>query len=188
MFDGVVYALLAVILVLIAYPLLYVVSCSLSDPARILTNDIILFPKGFNVESYVSVIKENRLTGGYVNTIVYTVVGTAINISLTATGAYALSCRKLKGRGVFTKFILFTMLFSGGLIPTYLVVSELELLDTLWALILPSAVSTYNLVLMRNFFQSVPDSLYEAATIEGETLVGYLLHILLPLFHRLPLL
>ena len=73
------------------------------------------------------------------------------------------------------------MLFSGGLVPTYLVVSELELLDTLWALILPSAVSTYNLVLMRNFFQSVPDSLYEAASIEGETLVGYLLHILLPL-------
>ena len=100
---------------------------------------------------------------------------------LTILGAYVLTIKKLPGRTAITFFFVFTMLFSGGLVPTYLVVSELELLDTLWALILPSAVSTYNLVLMRNFFQSVPDSLYEAASIEGETLVGYLLHILLPL-------
>ena len=181
-FDGVVYALLAVILVLIAYPLLYVVSCSLSDPARILTNDIILFPKGFNVESYVSVIKENRLTGGYVNTIVYTVVGTAINISLTATGAYALSCRKLKGRGVFTKFILFTMLFSGGLIPTYLVVSDLHLLNSMWSIVLPNAVGVTNFIIMKNSFEnSIPDELKDAASVEGCSDIGIFLKIVLPL-------
>lgn len=113
LFNSIVYFILTIILIMIAYPLIYVVSCSFSDPAKIMSNEIILFPKGLNMESYTSVIRENRLLSGYINTIVYTVVGTLINIAATATGAYALSCKKLKGRGIVTKFILFTMLFSG---------------------------------------------------------------------------
>ena len=182
LFNSIVYFILAIILIMVAYPLIYVVSCSFSDPAKIMSNEIILLPKGLNVESYTSVIRENRLLSGYINTIVYTVVGTIINIVATATGAYALSCKKLKGRGFVTKFILFTMLFSGGLIPTYLVVSDLKLLNTMWSIVLPNAISVTNFIIMKNSFENgIPDELKEAASVEGCSDMGIFTKIVIPL-------
>lgn len=182
LFNSIVYFILTIILIMIAYPLIYVVSCSFSDPAKIMSNEIILFPKGLNMESYTSVIRENRLLSGYINTIVYTVVGTLINIAATATGAYALSCKKLKGRGIVTKFILFTMLFSGGLIPTYLVVSDLKLLNTMWSIVLPNAISVTNFIIMKNSFENgIPDELKEAASVEGCSDIGIFTKIVIPL-------
>lgn len=180
-FEGVDVLLMLLVLVCTLYPFWYVLVGSVSSVGHLIKNGFVLWPDGLNLDAYQQVFRNNLIPTAYRNTIFITLVGTAISMVLTILGAYVLTIKKLPGRTAITFFFVFTMLFSGGLVPTYLVVSELELLDTLWALILPGAVSTYNLVLMRNFFQSVPDSLYEAASIEGETLVGYLLHILLPL-------
>ncbi len=180
-FEGVNVLLMLLVLVCTLYPFWYVLVGSVSSVGHLIKNGFVLWPDGLNLDAYQQVFRNNLIPTAYRNTIFITLVGTAISMVLTILGAYVLTIKKLPGRTAITFFFVFTMLFSGGLVPTYLVVSELELLDTLWALILPGAVSTYNLVLMRNFFQSVPDSLYEAASIEGETLVGYLLHILLPL-------
>ena len=180
-FEGVNVLLMLLVLVCTLYPFWYVLVGSVSSVGHLIKNGFVLWPDGLNWDAYQQVFRNNLIPTAYRNTIFITLVGTAISMALTVLGAYVLTIKKLPGRTAITFFFVFTMLFSGGLVPTYLVVSELELLDTLWALILPGAVSTYNLVLMRNFFQSVPDSLYEAASIEGETLVGYLLHILLPL-------
>ncbi|WP_102411083.1 ABC transporter permease subunit [Beduinella massiliensis] len=180
-FESVNVLLMLLVLVCTLYPFWYVLVGSVSSVGHLIKNGFVLWPDGLNLDAYQQVFRNSLIPTAYRNTICITLAGTAISMVLTILGAYVLTIKKLPGRTAITFFFVFTMLFSGGLVPTYLVVSELELLDTLWALILPSAVSTYNLVLMRNFFQSVPDSLYEAASIEGETLVGYLLHILLPL-------
>ena len=132
-------------------------------------------------DAYERVFRNNLIPTAYRNTIIVTLGGTALSMVLSIMGAYALSLKKLPGRKGITMFFVFTMLFSGGLVPTYLVVSELSLIDSLWALILPGCVSTYNMVLLRNFFQSIPEDLYEAASIDGETMLGYMVKILLPL-------
>ena len=127
------------------------------------------------------VFRNNLIPTAYKNTLILTIGGTSLSMVLTILGAYVLSIRKLPGHTVLTLYFVFTMLFSGGLVPTYLLVSNLGLIDSLWALLLTGTVNTYNMILMRNFFQSVPDALFEAAEIDGENLVGYLWHILLPL-------
>lgn len=182
LFDGIIYVILFVMLALMVYPLIYVVSCSFSDPQLVLAGKIRLLPQGFHLDSYTAVMKENKLLGGYVNTIVYTVVGTAINIVLTATGAYALSCENLKGRKMITRFIIFTMLFSGGLIPTYIVVSDLNLLNTMWSIVLPNAISVTNFIIMKSSFENgIPVELKEAARVEGCSNIGVFTKIVLPL-------
>lgn len=169
------------VLVCTLYPFWYVLVGSVSSVGHLIKNGFVLWPDGLNWDAYQQVFRNDLVPTAYRNTLFVTLAGTAISMVLTVLGAYVLTIKKLPGRTAITFFFIFTMLFSGGLVPTYLVVSELGLIDSLWALILPSAVSTYNMVLMRNFFQSVPESLYEAASIEGETLVGYLIHIMLPL-------
>lgn len=169
------------VLVCTLYPFWYVLVGSVSSVGHLIKNGFVLWPDGLNWDAYQQVFRNDLVPTAYRNTLFVTLAGTAISMVLTILGAYVLTIKKLPGRTAITFFFIFTMLFSGGLVPTYLVVSELGLIDSLWALILPSAVSTYNMVLMRNFFQSVPESLYEAASIEGETLVGYLIHIMLPL-------
>lgn len=182
LFDGIIYIILFLVLALMVYPLIYVVSCSLSDPMLVLGGKIRLLPQGFNLDSYTAVLKENKLLRGYMNTILYTVVGTLINILLTTTGAYALSCENLKGRKMITRFIIFTMLFSGGLIPTYIVVSKLNLLNTMWSIVLPNAVSVTNFVIMKSSFENgIPKDLKEAAKVEGCSNIGVFTKIVLPL-------
>ncbi len=182
LFDGMIYIVLFLVLALMVYPLIYVVSCSFSDPLLVLRGEIRLLPRGFHLDSYAAVLKENKLLRGYMNTILYTVAGTLINILLTTTGAYALSCENLRGRKMITRFIIFTMLFSGGLIPTYIVVSNLNLLNTMWSIVLPNAVSVTNFIIMKSSFENgIPKDLKEAARVEGCSNIGVFTKIVVPL-------
>lgn len=180
-FESVNMIIMILVLVITLYPFWYVLVGSVSSVGHLIENGFVFWPDGLHWDAYEQVFRNDLIPTAYRNTLFVTIVGTALSMVLTILGAYVLTLKNLPGRTGITFFFVFTMLFSGGLVPTYLVVSQLKLIDSLWALILPSAVSTYNLVLMRNFFQSVPESLYEAASIEGETLVGYLVHIMLPL-------
>lgn len=180
-FEAVNYTLIVLICFITLYPFLYVLACSLSGDAFILGGDVTLFPKGFQTKSYKMVFDYPLIGRSYLNTILYTVVGTAVNLLMTILGAYPLSRRDLPGRGGLTFFFAFTMLFSGGLIPTYLVVSSLNLLDSFWVMIIPTAVSTWNLIMMKTFFQATPVSLIEAAHIDGSSEIGTLIRIVLPL-------
>ena len=180
-FNAVNALIMVLVLVVTLYPFWYVLVGSVSSSGHLVKNGFVLWPDGLHWDAYEQVFRNNLIPTAYRNTIIVTLGGTALSMVLSIMGAYALSLKKLPGRKGITMFFVFTMLFSGGLVPTYLVVSELGLIDSLWALILPGCVSTYNMVLLRNFFQSIPEDLYEAASIDGETMLGYMVKILLPL-------
>ena len=163
------------------YPVLYVTAASFSDEIAILKGDVFILPVGAHVKAYEKVFKYPLLWQSYGNTLLYTFLGTAINLVLTVFGAWALSQRKMVGRRFFTLMCTFTMFFSGGMIPTFLVVKGLGLRDTIWAMVLPGAVSTYNMILMRTFFRQIPESLVEAAELDGCKDFGILFRIVLPL-------
>ena len=180
-FDLISTIIMIFVLLVTLYPFWYVLVGSFSSVGHLIKGGFVLWPDGIHLDAYAQVFRNDMIPTAYRNTLIITIGGTLLSMILTILGAYVLSLKNLPGRKFITMFFVFTMLFSGGLVPTYLVVSGLGLIDTLWALVLPSAISTYNMVLMRNFFQSVPDSLYEAASIDGENMVGYLFHFLLPL-------
>ncbi|AYV68283.1 MULTISPECIES: carbohydrate ABC transporter permease [Niallia] len=175
------YTLLAIIACLMIYPLIYVLSASFSNPARTVLGDIWLFPKELTVDLYVKVFQNEKILIGYRNTIIYTVFGTFINLLFSVMIAYPLSRKDFYGRNMITVFIMITMFFSGGMIPTYLLVKDLGMLDTIWAIVLPGAVSVYNVIIMRTFFQSIPNELHEAASIDGCGNISFLLKIVMPL-------
>lgn len=182
MYSFVVYALLTVFCLLIVIPLLHIISGSFSDPMSLLRGEVGLLPKGLTTSMYEKVFKDSEIWQGYWNTIVYTVVGTLISVALTACGAYPLSRKDFFGRNVFMGLFVFTMFFTGGMIPTYLLVKGLGMLNTMWALVLPSAVSTYNLIIMRTFFQtSIPGELTESASLDGCNDLGIFFRIVIPL-------
>lgn len=181
-FDVVNTIILSLILIIILYPLIFVISASFSDPVKVLQGEVLLLPKGINIEGYKLVFSHDQIMSGYKNTLIYTVLGTSINLIMTILGAYPLSRRDFRARPFFTFLIVFTMFFSGGLIPTYLVVKQLGLIDTLWAIVLPGAVSVWNLTIMRNFFQtSIPFELQESAMIDGCGNFSLLWRVVLPL-------
>ena len=182
MYSFAVYALLTVFCLLIVIPLLHIISGSFSDPMSLLRGEVGLLPKGLTTSMYEKVFKDSEIWQGYWNTIVYTVVGTLISVALTACGAYPLSRKDFFGRNVFMGLFVFTMFFTGGMIPTYLLVKGLGMLNTMWALVLPSAVSTYNLIIMRTFFQtSIPGELTESASLDGCNDLGIFFRIVIPL-------
>ena len=152
-YGFVVTALLILFSSIIIFPLLHIVAGSFSDPMALLRGEVSIFPVGFTTEMYEKVFKNESLWVGFRNTVFYTVLGTTISIILTACAAYPLSRSDFYGKNVFTMLFIFTMFFTGGMIPTYLVVKELNMLNSVWAMVLPSAVSTYNLIIMRTFFQ-----------------------------------
>jgi putative aldouronate transport system permease protein len=159
-----------------------VVSASLSDPAKVLGGEVWLLPKGFTVEAYVNILHNGKIWTGFANSIVYTTVGTIINIAMTLLAAYPLSRPDLPLRKGLMLIVTLTMFFSGGLIPTYLLVKDLGMIDTMWALIVPGAISTYNLIVMRTYFQSsIPWELQEAAHVDGCSNWRLLFSIVLPL-------
>ena len=183
--DRVFYVLNAVILTLLLfvtlYPLYFVIIASVSDYRAVGTGQVLFWPKGFSLFAYQKVFQKQSVLIGYRNTIFYTIVGTAINLGLTLLTGYALSV-KFPGRRIANFFIVFTMYFSGGIIPTYFVIRDLHLLNTIWVMLLPGAISAYNLILTRSFIQSsIPQELYEAASIDGCTRIQYFLKIVLPL-------
>ncbi len=173
--------LITIILIIIIYPLVFVISASFSDPLYLLQGKVSLLPKGFTLESYSKIINFNDVWMGYKNTIIYVTVATLINLIMTTLGAYPLSRKDFFGRNIITALLVFTMFFSGGMIPTYLVVKSLGLTNTMWAMVLPSAISVYNLIIMRTFFQSIPYELQESATIDGASDFQILARIVLPL-------
>jgi putative aldouronate transport system permease protein len=181
-FDAVNISLLTGVLVIVLYPLVFVLSASISDPLLVMQGQVWLWPKGLNLDAYARVFQNSDIMTGYRNVIVYTILGTAINVILTIAAAYPLSRRDFVGRNVMMLFIVATMFFSGGLIPTYLVVKGLALNGTMWALLLPGAVSVFNLIIMRTFFQNtIPTELQESAVMDGASNFRILFTIVLPL-------
>ncbi|RAV16064.1 carbohydrate ABC transporter permease [Paenibacillus contaminans] len=164
------------------YPFLYVLFASVSDPASFVQyRGILLKPLGFTIESYKMVFKNPMISLGYLNTLFYVGVGTALNILMTSLGAYCLSRQGLLWKNHMMMLIVITMFFSGGLIPTYLLVSGIGLMDSRWALIIPGAMSAYNMIIMRTAFQAVPVSLEESARLDGAGDLTILFRIVLPL-------
>jgi putative aldouronate transport system permease protein len=181
-FDIIVNSIGVLIIVIMLYPLLFVLSASFSDPDMVLRGNIILLPKGLTLAPYKMVFANSDIWQSYKNTIFYTVAGTLINISLTILAAYPLSRKDMPCRKILTLVIIFTMYFNGGLIPTYLLVRDLHLYNTVWAVMIPAAISTYNLIVARTFFEnSIPNELYESAKLDGCSNIGMLFRIVLPL-------
>lgn len=180
-FEGVNMVIMLLVVLCTLYPFWYIVVCSLSSIKHVMGSNFILWPDGIHLEAYQQVFRNNLVPTAYRNTIFIVVVGTSLSMVLTILGAFVLSRKSLPGRKWMTLFVIITMLFSGGLIPLYLTVKELGLLNNIWALILPTCISTYNMVIMRNGFSQIPDSLYESASIDGARMTGYLLRILLPI-------
>lgn len=180
-FDILNYSLLAALCLLTLYPLLYVFFASISDPMQFQAHKGLLFwPKGFTLDAYKLVLKNPVVLTGYRNTLFYVTVGTSINLILTALGAYALSRKDLYLAKILTFMIIFTMQFQGGLIPTYYVVNQL-LGHSRWTILLPTAIITTNLIIMRTSFAAIPESLFESAKIDGATDFTLLMKIVLPL-------
>lgn len=181
-FDLIVILIAMMVIVITLYPLVYVVSASFSSPLSITRGEVLLFPKDVTISAYKKVVQNNELIMGYANTIGITVIGTLINLIMTICCAYPLSKKDFEGHKFFTIMITFTMFFSAGMIPDYLLIKDLGLLDSRWALIFPGAISVYNMLIMRNFFQtSIPDELFDAAYIDGCNNLQTLYKIVLPL-------
>lgn len=163
------------------YPLFYVFIASISDPIEIMKHrGLLFFPRGFSLGSYRLVFQNAMISIGYKNTLIYVTVGTAINMFMTITCAYALSRKNVLLRDLFMFLIVFTMFFSGGLVPSYLLVRDIGMIDTRWALLIPKAMTAYNMIIMRTSFAAVPESLIEAARIEGAGDIRILTKIVLP--------
>lgn len=173
---------LLLLVILVAYPLYYVLIASFSDPYEVYAGKTFLLPSKVTFEGYRRVFREKAIAMGYLNSIYYTVLGTFVSVALIMTTAYALSKRTLPFRRLIMIIYLITMYFGGGLIPTYLVVSKVGLLDSVWALILPGGVAVYNLIVTRTYFEtSIPQDMYEAAAIDGSGNIGTFFKIALPL-------
>ncbi|CAM3049735.1 carbohydrate ABC transporter permease [Paenibacillus taichungensis] len=174
--------LLIIITLIVIYPLVFVLSASFSDPQAVLRGEMFLWPKGINLHSYEKIFQNKDILRGYTNTLIYTSVGTLINLVMTILAAYPLSRKDFIGRNAIMALFVFTMFFSGGLIPTYMLIKNLGMLNTFWVMIIPNAVSIWNIIIMRTFFQqSIPNELHEAATIDGCSNIQTLTRIILPL-------
>jgi putative aldouronate transport system permease protein len=181
-FDIVNNILLTALVLVTIYPFLYVLFASLSDSDLLMQKvGILLKPLGFSLKAYISVLNNPMIAIGYGNTILYMAVGTTINMLMTSLGAYVLSRKDFRIKRIMSLLIIFTMFFSGGMIPTYLVVMQLGMIDKIWALVLPGAISTMNLLIMRTAFMSISPSLEESAFIDGANDLVILLRIVLPL-------
>ncbi len=177
-----VYVLLVVFLVVVLVPLLYIVASSFSDPSAVSAGRVLLWPVDFTLRGYQTVFNDPQILTGYANSLFYTVAGTLISVTLTVAIAYPLSRKDLFGRNVVTMLVVFTMLFSGGLIPTYLVVQSLGMLDTRWALLIPQAIGVWQVIIARSFFRSsIPEELAEAAQLDGARDLRFLWSVVLPL-------
>lgn len=181
-FTVTVYFLLILFCILTLYPLIYIVSCSFSDPEAVYRGDVFLLPVKFSVKSYERVLNNSEIWTGYKNTIIYTAVGTFLSVAFTMMSAYPLTRKDLKGRQVFMTLYVITMFFGGGIVPLYIVVDSLGMIDTMWGVILPSCVSVWNLIVVRTYINtSLPFELQEAAMIDGADGFRLFFRIVLPL-------
>jgi putative aldouronate transport system permease protein len=172
--------ILLLIMIVTLYPFWHVLMYSFSDPKKAMGGGLFLVPKGYSLDSYGLLFRNSTIFHAYSSSLFRLIVGTIINIIFTALLAYPLSIRRFIWRTPITLIIFFTMLFSGGMIPTYLLVNSFGLVDSLWALIVPTAISAWNFFIMKNYFQSLPPELEESANIDGASPLGTLFRIVLP--------
>lgn len=178
----VVYIILSIALVVVAYPLFFVVIASISDPTLVNTGQVWIIPRGITFEGYKRIFQNSDIILGYKNTVLYTTVGTTVNLAITLTAAYSLSRKDLPGRNLLMGIFAFTMFFTGGIIPLFLLVKTLGLYDSFWVMILPTALSVWNLIIARTFFQTtIPSELLDAAAIDGCSDYRFFWSIVLPL-------
>ena len=180
-FDVVITIIMLTILVLVGVPLLYIFSISFSSNEYIAQGAVTVFPKGFNFSAYKEILSTPKVPMAYLNSIWYTALATVISMFLLIITAYPLSRRELKGRQGILLMIVFTMFFSGGMIPFYLLIQNLGMVDTVWALVIPWAVPAYELMLLRSYFENIPNEVYEAATIDGASEYRILFQVFLPM-------
>ena len=181
-FTAIITTLVLLFCLVVLYPLLWIVSASFSDPFSFLTGKVILWPVKPTLRMYNMVFNYPLIWKSYLNTVLYTVTGTLISVWLSSFAAYPLSRSDFWGKGFFTLAFMITMFFSGGMIPTFLLVKNLGMLDTIWAIILPGSVSVYNVIVMRTFFKStIPGELQESAALDGANDIIFFFRIVLPL-------
>ncbi|OXS57649.1 sugar ABC transporter permease [Cohnella sp. CIP 111063] len=181
-FNVVNYIMLTIVLIVVLYPLVYVVSASFSSSYAVLSGKVWLWPVEPSLDGYKAVFKNKNILTGFQNTFFYTVAGTFINVVLSILAAYPLSRKDFRGRNKFMLLFVFTMMFNGGLIPTYFVVKDLHMIDTVWAMLIPTALSVWNVIIMRTYFQTtIPGELLEASQIDGCNDFRFLLKIVVPL-------
>lgn len=181
LFDGLNVALMFFMMLITLYPFLNVLAVSMSDYSEYVNHPMMFYPRKFDFSAYKLMLHNPLLLSSYKNTLFIAIVGTAVNMTLTLLTAYPLSKKYLRGNRIIMVMILFSMMFGGGMIPNYLLVKKLGLLNSLWALILPGAMSAYNMILMRTFLETIPDSLEESARMDGASDLTVLIRIILPL-------
>ncbi|MFC4302521.1 carbohydrate ABC transporter permease [Cohnella boryungensis] len=181
LFSFIVYGALIFFTLICLFPFVNTLANAFSSSNAIQTGKVLLWPVEFQWDSMRMILADNSVIRALLVTVYLTVVGTAMNLFFTIITAYPLSRRDLKGRGIFMKFMVITMLFSGGMIPLFLLVKSLDLLNTLWALIIPGLISAFNVIIMKSFFQAMPDELREASIVDGCGNIRYLVQIILPL-------
>ncbi len=181
-FDFINICFMIVLVVVTLYPFWFVTVASFSSPLSVASNrGLMLTIKGFNIDSYVAVFNNPNIWNGYKNTLIYLVLGTSINMLLTTMGAYGLSRKNLYGRRLIMAFIIFTMFFSGGMIPGFLVVRNLKMIDTIWSMVIPGAIGTYFMIIMRTSFEGIPVDFEEAARIDGASDFTIMWKVIIPL-------
>lgn len=182
LFYAACYLITALFMLAVLYPLVYILSASFSSADAITSGRMWLFPVDFSLVGYRYILKYDAIWLGYRNTLFYTFAGTLINVAMTITCAYGLSRRGMRGRRFFTMLFTFTMIFSGGMIPNYLLMKDLKILNTVWCMLLPGAISAYNLIVAKTFIEnSIPGDLLEAARIDGCSDARFFFSIVLPL-------
>ncbi len=175
------YTLLTLFTLCIIYPILNQIALSFSSSEAILQENVTFFPKDFTLDTYETLFGQGVFWKNYANTLMYTVTGTVIGLVMTTLTAYALASKKLVGRNIIMKLMTFTIFFGGGLIPTYALIKNLHMIDTIWALVIPGAILPYHVMIMRTYFQGLPPDLEEASKIDGLGQFGHFIKIALPL-------
>ncbi|THF80386.1 carbohydrate ABC transporter permease [Cohnella fermenti] len=180
--EIVLYTWAVLVLIVVMYPLFFIVIASFSDPSAVGSGQVWLYPKGFTLDGYKELFKHSNIWLGYRNTIVYTAVGTAIGLAVNLSAAYALSRKDLVGRRFLSLFFIFTMFFNGGLVPTFLTIRDFHLYDTFWVMVLPFSVAVFDIIVARTFFQTgIPPELWEAAQVDGCGNLRFYVQMVLPL-------
>lgn len=180
-FDIFNYILMTIIGIIMVYPVIYIVAISFSDTLYIVQGKVVLFPRGFNIDAYKEIFSNNRVPRAYLNTILYTSVGVLFNLVMTAVAAYPLSRQDFFGRKFFIIAIVLTMFLNGGIVPNYLIVQKLGMIDTMWALVIPNVIWTFELLILKSFYENMSESLRDAALIDGASEFRILFNIIIPL-------
>lgn len=177
-----VYAFLSVVTIVVLFPLIFIISSSFSSPQAVVSGKVWLLPVDFTLEGYKAVFRNPQIVFGYLNSLYYTVIGTAVNVALTVMLAYPLARKTFYGRNFIMVLLVITMMFEGGLIPLYLVVKNLHILDTRWAMILPGAMAVFQVIVARTFFQTtIPEEIAEAAELDGCSDIRFITSMVIPL-------